>query len=227
MRSKIIRALSKQCPFESEQIEARSFEIIDRLLTDLDQMRPEYYLIQRIVHTTGDPSMARDIRIHPQAVEAGTQALLAGRPIITDVKMVTAGITRSITSLLGCEVLCAIDEPAVLEAARKQRITRAAAAMLHLSSALPGAVVAIGNAPTALYALLDCLSNGLAPPALIIGTPVGFVGAAEAKAELIKYADPGIPYVTVEGTRGGSAVAAAAVNALLRLAASKRTETRE
>ncbi|MFH1485915.1 MAG: precorrin-8X methylmutase, partial [Chloroflexota bacterium] len=108
--------------------------------------------------------------------------------------------------------------PAVLELARTQHVTRSAAAMSYLSPLVPGAVVAIGNAPTALAALLDSLGKGLSPPALIVGTPVGFVGAAEAKAKLM---ERDIPHVTVEGTRGGSAIAASVVNALLRLAAEK------
>lgn len=210
--------MDNRYPIAPDHIETRSFEIIAELLPDLDQTAPEWPLLQRIVHTTGDPDLAPYVRVHPKAVEAGKQALLAGQPILTDVKMVAAGITRSMASRLGCRILCAIDEPAVLELARARQITRSAAAMLHLSSLMPGAVVAIGNAPTALFALLGALRTGLAAPALIVGTPVGFVGAAEAKEELIRYDRPPVPYVTIEGTRGGSAIAAATVNALLRLA---------
>lgn len=202
-----------------EQIEARSFEIIAGLLPDLDQSRPEWPLIQRIVHTTGDPTIVHCLRIHPEAVEAGMHALRAGRPILTDVKMVAAGINRGVAARFGCEVICAVDDPTVVALAQVQHLTRSEAAMRHLSGRVPGAVVAIGNAPTALFALLDSLDAGLSPPALIVGTPVGFVGAAEAKRALMRRADAGIPCVTVEGTRGGSTIAAAAVNALLRLAA--------
>ncbi len=204
-----------------DRIEARSFEIIAELLSDQDQSRPEWPIIQRIVHTTGDPGIVHQIRVHPRAIEAGTRALRAGRPIIVDVKMVAAGISRSLATGLGSEGICAIDEPAVTELAREQRTTRSIAAIRSISSRVPGAVVAIGNAPTALLALLDCLDRGLPPPALVVGTPVGFVAAAEAKAELVKRGAPGIPYITVEGTRGGSAIAVAAVNALLRLAAGR------
>ena len=200
-----------------DQIETRSFEIIAGLLPDLDQSAPEWPIVQRIVHTTGDPSIAGLLRIHPKAVESGVRALRAGRTIITDVKMLAAGINRRLADRLGCEVVCAIDDPAAVELARVRGITRGAAAMIHLRSRIPGAVVAIGNAPTALFALLDSLDDGLAAPALIVGTPVGFVGAAESKAELVQVTPPA-PYVTVEGTRGGSTIAVATVNALLKLA---------
>lgn len=208
------------------QIEERSFEIISKLLPEQDQSRPEWHLIRRIVHATGDPTIAQHIRIHPQAIEAGIQALLAGRPIIADVTMVAVGISQSLARLLGSEVVCAVKEPAVLDLAREKHLTRSAAAMFYLSPRLPGAVVAIGNAPTALATLLDYLGTGLPAPALVVGTPVGFVGAAEAKARLLKSGHPSLPYVTVEGTRGGSAVAAATVNALLQLALKKKEELR-
>lgn len=142
----------------------------------------------------------------------------SGCPIVADVVMVAAGINRRLAAALGCEVLCAISEPGVAESAQRDGIPRSAAAMRSLSSKLPGAVVAIGNAPTALFALLEAVDAGLPAPALVVGTPVGFVGAAESKLELVRRGEAGLPYVTVEGTRGGSALAAAAVNALLRLA---------
>ena len=209
--------LNEHSKLQPDQIEARSFEIIAGLLANLDQSAPEWPIIQRIVHTTGDPGIAEVVRIHPNAVESGVQALLAGRPIITDVKMLAAGINRKLADRFGCEIVCAIDNPDTVELAREQGITRGSAAMIRLRPRIPGAVVAIGNAPTALFALLDSLEDGLAAPALIAGTPVGFVGAAESKARLVQMTPP-IPYVTVEGTRGGSAMAVAAINALLRLA---------
>ena len=211
------RTLVERYALPPDMIEPRSFAIIAELLADFDQTEPEWPVVQRIVHTTGDPAVACQIRIHERAVAAGTQALRSGRPILTDVKMVAAGISRGLASQFGCEVLCAIDDPAVAEIARAQRTTRGVASVRHLADRVPGAVVAIGNAPTALFALLDCLDGGLPPPALVVGTPVGFVGAAEAKAELVRRTH--LPYVTIEGTRGGSSIAAATVNALLRLAA--------
>ena len=216
MSSNMDRTLVEQYALAPEEIERRSFGIIAELLSDLDQSRPEWPLIQRIVHTTGDPALGRQIVVHPNAVAAGTSALAAGRPVITDVKMVAAGISRQHCAKFGCEVICRIDDPTVLELAKTQHTTRSIAAIQHLSARLPGAVVAIGNAPTALLALLDYLDAGNAAPAVVVGTPVGFVGAAEAKRELLGRS--GVPFVTIEGTRGGSAIAAAAVNALLRLA---------
>ena len=203
----------------SGQIEARSLEIVSKLLPGFDRSQPEWPLLQRMVHATGDPSVAHLLRIHPRAVEAGVRALRSGCAIITDVGMVSAGISHSIAASLGCEIVCAIAEPAVIRLAQEQGITRSAAAMRYLSARLAGSIVAIGNAPTALLAVLDALDAGFAVPALIVGTPVGFVGAAEAKAELATRAEPTVPYITLEGTRGGSAIAVAAVNALLRLAA--------
>ena len=209
--------MKKRPSLQPERIEALSFEIIAGLLPDLDQAAPEWPVVQRIVHTTGDPSIAGLLRIHPKAVESGVRALRAGHTIITDVKMLAAGINRKLADRLGCEVVCAIDDPSAVELAQERGITRGAAAMIHLRSRIPDAVVAIGNAPTALFALLDSLEDRLAPPALIVGTPVGFVGAAESKAELVQLTPP-VPYITVEGTRGGSTIAVATVNALLRLA---------
>jgi len=204
-----------------EQIEARSFEIIAKLLPEVSHTDHSWPVISRIVHATGDPSIASLVRIHPEAIEAGVNALRAGCPIVADVGMVAAGISRRLADNLGCRLICAIDSPGVAEMARKEGITRSAAAVRALSSILQGAVVAIGNAPTALFALLDAIDGRQPVPALIVGTPVGFVGAAESKGELVRRCESGPPYITVAGTRGGSAVAAAAVNALLRLAAGK------
>lgn len=170
------------------------------------------------MHTTGDPAVASLLRIHPAAVAAGVGALLAGKPVLTDVKMLAAGINRKLAGRLGCEVICANEDPSALAMASERGITRSAAAILALAPRIPGSVVAIGNAPTALFALMDLLNEGLEPPALIIGTPVGFVGAAESKTELMETTGLRVPYVSIEGTRGGSAIAVAAVNALLVLA---------
>lgn len=202
-----------------EQIERRSFGIIDELLARMDQTRPEWPVIRRIIHATGDPAVVDFIRVHPRAVSAGIEALRAGRSIIADVNMVAAGISRRLADRFGCTIVSAIGDPGVACLARELEVTRSTAAITRLSTLLPGAVVAIGNAPTALFALLDYLAAGNLPPALVVGTPVGFVGAAESKAALVQYAREDLPYITLEGTRGGSAVAVAAVNAILRLAA--------
>ena len=207
-----------------EQIQARSFEIIGQLLPDFDQSSPHWPIIRRVVHTVGDPSIAPLVLIHPGAVPSGVGALLAARPILTDVRMVAAGISRKLAGRLGCEVLCALDEPPASASAPEQpnaarrgevrQMTSSAAGIRAISRRIPGSIVAIGNAPTALFELLEMLRDGLEPPALVVGTPVGFVGAAESKRELVSLR-PNVPYITLEGTRGGSAVAVAAINALL------------
>ncbi|MDO8691161.1 MAG: precorrin-8X methylmutase, partial [Dehalococcoidia bacterium] len=165
---------------------------------------------------TGDPSIVDHLRIHPRAIDSGLAAIRGGSRIYTDVKMAAAGVNRQLASRFGCEVVCLIDHPDVAEEARRQFITRAAAGVGHFSGQLEGAIVAIGNAPTALFALLDLVDRGCPPPALVIGVPVGFVGAAEAKKELV---DRDLSSITVEGTRGGSTIAVAVVNALLKIAA--------
>ncbi len=204
-----------------EQIQTLSFEIIEGLLPDFDRFSPSWPIVQRMVHTAGDPSIAPLILFHPDAVSSGLSALLEGRSILTDVKMVAAGINRRLAGRLGCQVVCANEEAVAPALESAGRTTRSAAAIFSLSDRIPGSIVAIGNAPTALFALLELLRDGLEPPALIIGTPVGFVGAAESKRELVTLGEQLVPYVTLEGTRGGSAMAVAAVNALLGLASAE------
>ncbi|MCL5025607.1 MAG: precorrin-8X methylmutase [Chloroflexi bacterium] len=208
-------------------IEERSFEAICGLVPALAASsggpwsEAERRVILRIVHTTGDPALAEAVRLHPAAVQAGVAAVSGGSDIVTDVKMVAAGISRRLAERTGCRVRCAINAPEVIERARADGTTRAVAAMRHLAagaegkSPLDGGIVAIGNAPTALLALLDLVDQGLAHPALIVGMPVGFIAAAESKAA--RMARP-VPYITIPGTRGGSTIAAATVNAILLLA---------
>ncbi len=172
-------------------------------------------IVARIAYATGDPTITPAVRVHPRAVAAGTDALRAGRPIVVDVKMVRAGIDRRYAGPLGCRVRCAIDDPLVAARAEAEGVPRAVAAMRRLAPEMDGAVVVIGNAPTALLAVLDLVDAGAVRPAVIIGMPVGFVAAVEAKAELM--ARP-VPWITVEGTRGGTPAAVAAVNTLLRRA---------
>lgn len=193
-------------------IEARSMEIIDGLLGGTTWTEKERPIIKRIVHTTGDADYARLVEIHPRAIDAALSALGAGRKIITDVKMVKAGISPRRTAELGCEVLCAIDEPVVVREAGKAGLTRAMLAMRRLAGAITGNMVVIGNAPTALLELLKLIKDGQARPAVVIATPVGFVGAGESKRLLARM---DLPYITVHGTKGGSTVAACIVNALL------------
>jgi precorrin-8X/cobalt-precorrin-8 methylmutase len=176
---------------------------------------PERELLLRLVYSTGDPALTDAVRIHPSAIDAGVAALLAGRPIVADVKMVRAGIDRTRTARLGCRVVCAIDAPEVVERARSSGLPRAVEAMRQLAPELDGGIAVVGTAPTALLAVLDMVDGGRVRPALIVGVPVGFVAAAEAKAELLRR---DVPFITIEGTRGGAASAVTAINTLLRRA---------
>jgi len=165
----------------------------------------------RLIHACGMIDVADRLAVSPGAAEAGRLALAAGAPILCDCEMVAAGILRGRLPSDN-PVLCTLNDPVVPELARALGTTRSAAAVELWHSDLAGAVVAIGNAPTALFHLLEALEAGVSPPALVLGFPVGFVGAAEAKAELA--ARPrGAAFITLRGRRGGSAMAAAAVNA--------------
>ena len=174
----------------------------------------EHYVLCRIVRAEGDPAIAPSVRFSDGAVEAGMNSLRASSPVITDVRMVEMGISKSLLRKAGVQTKCAIDIPEVAERARRESTTRSVAAIRELAGHIDGSVCAIGNAPTALLALLDLIDQGNVSPALVIGMPVGFVACAESKDELVKR---DIPYITVLGRRGGSSAAAATVNALLDL----------
>lgn len=196
-------------------IEAKSWEVIESRLKKVVNSREEREILTRIIHATGDLSYAELTVIHPQLVAAATAALRRGAAIITDVEMVRSGISAALASRGNCPVICAIRDERVAQLALARGQTRAMVAMEQLAPQIQGSLVAIGNAPTALFRLLELIEAGETRPAAIVGTPVGFVGAAEAKAAL--EASP-IPFLTVRGSKGGSAVAVAAVNALLHLA---------
>lgn len=166
----------------------------------------------RLIHACGMVEIAPDLRFADGAVEAGRAALAAGAPILVDARMVEAGITRARLPA-GNRVVCTLDDPRVPGMAAAAGLTRSAVAVDLWPPFLEGAVVAVGNAPTALFRLLELLDDGAPPPAAILGFPVGFVGAAESKAALAAKA---LPYLTLLGRRGGSAIASAAVNALAR-----------
>ncbi|MGA2032956.1 MAG: precorrin-8X methylmutase [Thermoguttaceae bacterium] len=194
-------------PVDGPAIERRSYEIIDRQLGGWPCAETgDRAVLRRIVHATADVSFARTLRIHASAVAQGKAALAAGKPILCDVKMLQAGITR-----VENEVLCAIGDPSVRELAQRKNCTRAAAAMEALGPRMDGAIVAIGNAPTALWKVMELAAGGGPRPALVVGLPVGLVGARESKAALL---ESGLCYITNTSPRGGSPAAAAAVNAL-------------
>jgi precorrin-8X/cobalt-precorrin-8 methylmutase len=192
-------------------IYARSFAII-RSESDLSRFSVEEARIAvRMIHGSGMVEIAEAIRFGGDFARAGRAALLAGAPILCDSKMVANGITRPRLPAKN-EIICLLDAPEVPGIAARIGNTRSAAALDLWGDRLAGAVVAIGNAPTALFHLLELIDAGAPMPAAVIGLPVGFVGAAESKAALA--ADGRLPFVIVEGRRGGSAMAVSAVNAL-------------
>ncbi|MHB9022706.1 MAG: precorrin-8X methylmutase [Armatimonadota bacterium] len=197
-----------------QDIEGRSMEIIESLLPDLDWRPDERTVVKRLVHTSGDPALAAMVRFHPQAIAAALAAFRQGAKVYTDVHMVRMGTDRTRLQALGSSCHCDIDDPDVMQEARRTERTRAQTEMRRFGKALDGAVVAIGNAPTALREILVLAKEGVARPALVIGMPVGFVDAAESKDALMA---SDLVYITIEGTRGGSPLAAATVNALLRI----------
>ena len=197
---------------DGADIYRRSFAII-RAEANLAHLPPATHdLVVRMIHACGMVDLAADVRCTPDVVAVARAALEAGCSILVDTHMVAHGITRSRLPARN-QVLCTLSDPGVADLAARLGTTRTAAAVDLWGKHLDGSVVAIGNAPTALFRLLELLEAGAPRPAAIVGVPVGFVGAAESKRALIDHA-AGIPIVTVIGRRGGSAIAAAAVNAL-------------
>jgi precorrin-8X/cobalt-precorrin-8 methylmutase len=193
----------------------RSFAII-RAETDLSRFsEDEADIVVRMVHACGSTDAAQHIQFGGGLVAAARSALRSGAAILCDSEMVAHGVTRARLPAGGNEVRCSLHDPRVVALAEKLGTTRSAAALELWTDQLAGAVVAIGNAPTALFHLLEMLARGAPKPAAILGIPVGFVGAAESKEALA--ADPsGVPYLIVRGRLGGSAMTAAAINALAR-----------
>ncbi len=202
-----------------DTIEQRSMDIVEKLLPSLPNMsEEEKVVIKRVVHASGDREVALLIRFSPSAISSGVDAIVAGSAIFTDVRMVATGINNHLVEMFECHLSCALEEAERMERGQEDTITHTASAMRHLGNRLNDAIVAIGNAPTALLALLDLIDNREINPALVVGMPVGFVQAKESKDELMKR---DIPYISVVGTRGGSAMAAATVNAPLKIAVAK------
>lgn len=200
---------------QPQAIVDESFEIINKLV-DLESM-PELHrpIIQRAIHATGDTEYAYNLIFHPKAVDAGIRSIKSGKNIITDVNMVKAGITSGPVEKFGGKIVCKISDKSVIDEAKRQGKTRAIVAMQQSTDDMKGGIVVIGNAPTALFELIDLIKRGLAQPALVVGIPVGFVGAVEAKHAL---KDISIPYITNTNRKGGSAVAVSIVNAIIKLA---------
>jgi precorrin-8X/cobalt-precorrin-8 methylmutase len=197
---------------DGAEIYRRSFATIraEAALTGLDPVLERVAV--RMIHACGMVDLVADLAASPGFGAAGEAALRAGAPILCDTAMVASGVTRSRLPA-GNEVVCTLSDPSVATLAGKLGSTRTAAAVELWRERLDGAVVVVGNAPTALFRLLELIEQGVARPAAVIGVPVGFVGAAESKAALAEH-PAALEHIVVHGRRGGSAIAAAAVNAL-------------
>ncbi|WP_438872120.1 precorrin-8X methylmutase [Paractinoplanes rishiriensis] len=195
---------------DGAEIYRRSFATI-RAEADLSGLPPDVArVVVRMIHACGMVDLVRDVGYSPQVAAVAGKALRGGAPILCDAEMVASGITRKRLPA-GNEVICTLRDPSVPELAAQLGTTRSAAALELWGDRLDGAVVAVGNAPTALFRLLELVAAGAPRPAAVLGIPVGFIGAAESKEAL---AASGLDHLIVRGRRGGSAMTAAAVNAL-------------
>ncbi|MDA1128772.1 MAG: precorrin-8X methylmutase [Chloroflexi bacterium] len=209
-------SLVKKYALLPDEIDRRSIEVVAASLPQLDGLTAEeLYVICRIVRAEGDPEIAKAVGFSTGAVERGIAAVKAKADVITDVRMVEVGISKLQLGKCGITTRCQIDTPNTAERAKAEGTTRSVAAIRELAPHLNGAIAVVGNAPTALLALLDLIQEGQASPALVIGMPVGFIACAESKAELAKV---DVPYISIWERRGGSSAAAATVNALMGLA---------
>ena len=197
-----------------QQIEAESFRIIEHELGPTSFSPEEFAVVRRAIHATGDFSFAETIRFHPQAISAGLAAIRGGKNILIDVNMGKSGISRTILSRFGGVVICRVAEAETVTKAKAEGTTRSDAAMTRSIGNNIG-IVAVGNAPTALLKVMQLIEQGHFAPDLVIGVPVGFVNAAESKELLV---EKDYPFITALGRKGGTPVAVAMVNALLRLA---------
>jgi precorrin-8X/cobalt-precorrin-8 methylmutase len=232
MEEKAYKALGVEAKKDGEVLDAYSVsaagKIVDKSMMLIRQAigddlanipKEKIPLVERVVHTTADPEFAKLLVISDDAVKAGVAAIKAGAKVVTDVKMIKAGINEARLKRFGCKIYTYMNDERAMELAKKEGLTRSAAAMrLAIKDGLDGAVILIGNAPTAAFELADQIKAGKVKPALIVAVPVGFVGAAESKEVVEKLP---VPYVITRGRRGGSTIAVAVFNALLTLAEGK------
>jgi precorrin-8X/cobalt-precorrin-8 methylmutase len=204
-----------EAPESPEAIYAESFRVIEAEVGEHGFDAQRWPIVRRMIHATGDLALADDTVFTHDATEAGLRACRSVLPVVTDVAMLEAGLQRSALDALGIRTACYIRDPAVQEAAHQRGGTRSRHAMRRAIGEHPCAVYAVGNAPTALLALCEAVEAGEAAPALILAMPVGFVSVARSKERALALP---CPVIAVRGRKGGSAVAAAAMNAILRLA---------
>lgn len=196
-------------------IEKRSFEIITEILGG--RVFPDLHepVVKRVIHTTADFDYADMLDISNQAIENGIKAIKSGFNIVTDTKMVAAGINKKLLNKFGGQVVCFMDDECIANEAKERNVTRASICMEKAARDIKNKIYAVGNAPTALIRLYEMVNEGLISPRLVVGVPVGFVNVVESK-QLFK--KTGLPYIISDGRKGGSNVAAAIINAILLLA---------
>jgi precorrin-8X/cobalt-precorrin-8 methylmutase len=197
---------------DGNKIEEKSFEIITKELGDKTFEEKTGKVIKRMIHATADFEYAEITEIHKDAIEKGMEALKNGSFIYTDTKMAMSGINKKTLAKFGGEVYCLVDDEEVIKEAQERGVTRSIVAMEKACLNEKTKIFVIGNAPTALFTLVEFIKEGKVKPELIVGVPVGFVGAAESK-ETVR--DINIPYIITRGRKGGSTIAAAIINALL------------
>jgi precorrin-8X/cobalt-precorrin-8 methylmutase len=203
-------------------IEDVSFAIIDQEAGSHDFAPDQWQVVRRVIHATADFEFKNLMRFHPQAIDSGIASLRKGCPVIVDVKMIAAGLNEDRLSAYGCTITSYISDADVIAAAKEKNSTRAIEAMrkAHRLGKLDGAVIAIGNAPTALLETVRLIKEENAKPGLIIGVPVGFVSAAESKEAVLQ---THTPYIVARGRKGGSPIAVAIIHALLLLSTQKES----
>jgi precorrin-8X/cobalt-precorrin-8 methylmutase len=206
----------RQMTSAGRRIEEGSFAIVDAEAGDHGFPPDQWQVVRRVIHATADFEFTSLMRFHPGAIRAGVEALKGGCPILVDVKMIDVGLNADRLAAYGCRTHCFISDEDVIRVAKETQETRAAIAMRKAMQAglLDGALVAIGNAPTALLEIARLAADAKARPALVVGVPVGFVSAAESK-EAIAALD--VPWIVARGRKGGSTIAVAIVHALLAL----------
>lgn len=205
----------KPTTIQPQEIEGQSFQMITEEIGEHSFTDEQYKVVQRIIHASADFELGRSVLFHPNAVQAGIEAIRAGKKVVADVQMVQVGINKKRLEKYGGSVHVYISDPDVIEEAKRLNTTRAIVSMRKAIKEADGGIFAIGNAPTALLELIRLVKTGEACPSLIVGLPVGFVSAAESKEELAKL---DVPFITNIGRKGGSTVTVAAINALAILA---------
>lgn len=197
------------------EIEKESFRIILSEMKEHSFTTQELMIVQRVIHATADFEYQDLIRFSPQAIRTAITAINSGAPVFSDVQMIAAGVSKNLLNSQGMQISCLINDPRVVKKAKDEGMTRSQAAMTLIGKELNNAIILIGNAPTALFEVLRLYRQESVRPSFIVGAPVGFVNAAESKAALM---ETDLDYISVEGRKGGSTVAVAIFNALLRLA---------